>query len=156
MISHSQEETKAFAEQFAKKLRSGSILALVGPLGAGKTCFVQGLARGLGIPEKITVSSPTYVLIHEYPKGNLPLYHFDFYRLQSKSEAYDLNLEEYFHGKGVSVVEWADHFPDLFPEKTRWIYFGVIGENIREVRLRHSCESRNPGILIPGSPLSRG
>ncbi|MDP2600944.1 MAG: tRNA (adenosine(37)-N6)-threonylcarbamoyltransferase complex ATPase subunit type 1 TsaE [Deltaproteobacteria bacterium] len=144
-VTHSDVETKEVARQFAADLQPGSVLALVGNLGAGKTCFVQGLAKGLGVPETVTVSSPTYVLIHEYAQGRLPLYHFDFYRLQKKEETHGLNLEEYFEGKGVSVVEWADHFPEVFPEKTRWIYFGVIEENVRELKFRHPGESRDPG-----------
>ncbi len=132
--SRSSEETQNMAKGFAKKLSAGSVLALVGDLGAGKTCFVKGLAEGLDIPKEISISSPTYVLIHEYPKGRLPLYHFDFYRLQHEKEVTHLNLEEYFDGKGISVVEWADHFPNLFPKRTQWIRFKWIDETTREIQ----------------------
>ena len=132
-ITHSGEETQKLAAGLAKELNAGSVLALVGDLGCGKTCFVKGLARGLKIPDSVSVSSPTYVLIHEYPEGRLPLYHLDFYRLEKKEEALHLNLEEYFEGSGVVVVEWADKFPDLFPEKTHWIHFKFLEESKREI-----------------------
>lgn len=135
--TNSKEETQEFAARLAKELRPGDILALVGELGSGKTCFVQGLARGLCVPKDCVVSSPTFVLIHEYLGGRLPLFHFDFYRLEKMKEALDLNLEEYWEKKGISVVEWADRFPKIFPEKTRWIYFRFLEEKVREIRMRH-------------------
>lgn len=128
------EETRNLGAKWGDQLKPGSILGLVGDLGSGKTCFVQGLAEGLGVPKGTMVSSPTYVLIQEYLGGRLPLYHFDFYRLEKEEEAIKLGLEEYWDSQGVSVVEWADHFPKLFPETTQWIYFKVVGENLREVR----------------------
>lgn len=130
----SDEETKTLGQKLAQSLEPGSILALVGDLGGGKTCFVQGLARGLQIPEEVKVSSPTFVILHEYPGGTLPLYHFDFYRLGEAKETLDLNLEEYFEGSGISVVEWADRFPKLFPDKTQWIHFKFLSEQEREIR----------------------
>jgi len=132
--TESDEETRNFGKKWASTLKPGAILALVGELGSGKTCFVQGLARGLEIPETIPVASPTFVLIHEYPGGKFPLYHFDFYRLGKEEETVTLNLEEYWEGPGISVVEWADRFPKLFPKKTQWIYFKFLGENEREIR----------------------
>ncbi|MBI4223758.1 MAG: tRNA (adenosine(37)-N6)-threonylcarbamoyltransferase complex ATPase subunit type 1 TsaE [Deltaproteobacteria bacterium] len=134
MKSCSEKETMAFAAGMARSIEPGAVLALVGELGSGKTCFVKGLALGLGAPKKVCVSSPTFVLIHEYPGGRLPLYHFDFYRLEKKEEALNLNLEEYWEGKGVSVVEWADKFADVFPKRTKWIYFKFLGENVREIK----------------------
>lgn len=130
----SVDETKNLAKKWAQTLKPGSVLALVGELGSGKTSFVQGLARGLEVAEKIPIASPTFVLIHEYPDGRLPLYHFDFYRLEKEQEAIDLNLEEYWGGVGISVVEWADRFPKLFPKETQWIYFKFLSENEREIR----------------------
>jgi len=132
--TNSDVETKEFAAKKAASLKPGSLLALSGEMGCGKTCFVQGLAKGLNIPENILVTSPTYVLLHEYKGGRLPLFHFDFYRLEKIQEAIDLNLEEYWEDKGVSVVEWADRFPSLFPKNTEWIHFEFKGETIREIR----------------------
>lgn len=133
MKTHSEAETIALAERMAASLERGAVLGLVGELGSGKTCFVKGLAKGLGVPKKICVSSPTFVLVHEYPGGRLPLYHFDFYRLEKKGDVLNLNLEEYWEGNGVSVVEWADKFADLFPQKTKWIYFKFLDEKVREI-----------------------
>ena len=131
--TNSAQETRKLAASLVLDLKPGAVLALVGDLGSGKTSFVQGLAEGLNISEKIPVSSPTFVLIHEYPGGRLPLYHFDFYRLEKKEEAFGLGLEEYFEGDGITVVEWADRFKELFPETTQWVHFKIIGEEKREI-----------------------
>src|SRR5476649_710526 len=106
MISHSVEETLAFGGSVADSLRRGDVLALCGDLGAGKTHFVKGLAAGLGAGDVVT--SPTFTLIHEYIGGRLPLYHFDFYRLESDTEALKIGLDEYLDGDGVSAIEWAE------------------------------------------------
>ena len=132
--TNSELETQKFASELAKKLKPGDVLALVGELGGGKTSLVKGLAQGLGIPKNVCISSPTFVLIHEYFGGRLPLFHFDFYRLEKEGEALNLNLEEYWNNNGVCVVEWADRFPQLFPKQTRWIYFKFIGETEREIK----------------------
>lgn len=134
MISHSPQETQKFAEKYASKLSKGSVIALVGDLGSGKTCFVQGLAAGLQTPKNICVSSPTYVLLHEYLGGRWPLYHFDFYRLGSSQEALDLDLPKYFEGDGICVVEWADRFWELFPEKTEIFVLKMLGSEEREIQ----------------------
>jgi tRNA threonylcarbamoyladenosine biosynthesis protein TsaE len=107
------------------------VLALCGELGAGKTQFVKGLAAGLGYQGEVT--SPTFTLIHEYLGGRLPLYHFDFYRLETEDEALRLGLEEYFLGDGVCVVEWADKFPALLPPGTRWLHFAIGGDSERTI-----------------------
>jgi tRNA threonylcarbamoyladenosine biosynthesis protein TsaE len=105
----------------AATLRRGDILALCGDLGAGKTHFVKGLAAGLKTDAAVT--SPTFTLIHEYLGGRLPLYHFDFYRLEEADEALKIGLDEYLDGDGVCVIEWADKFPALLPAPTRWLTF---------------------------------
>lgn len=103
MITHSEEETAAFARELAGTLNAGDVLLLSGGLGAGKTAFVRGLAAGLGIPPE-DVSSPTFTLLHEYRGGRLPLYHADLYRLE-ESAAEDLGLEQ---TDGVLAIEWPD------------------------------------------------
>jgi tRNA threonylcarbamoyladenosine biosynthesis protein TsaE len=103
------------------QLRRGDVLALCGELGAGKTHFVKGVAAGLGTEAEIT--SPTFTLIHEYTGGRLPLYHFDFYRLEDEDEALKIGLDEYLDGDGVCIIEWADKFPGLLPAHTRWLRF---------------------------------
>ncbi|MCQ4086701.1 tRNA (adenosine(37)-N6)-threonylcarbamoyltransferase complex ATPase subunit type 1 TsaE [Saccharibacillus sp. JS10] len=110
-ISHSEADTAALAEYFAKLAHPGTVIALDGDLGAGKTKFSQSFAAALGV--KGIVNSPTFTLIKEY-EGRLPLYHMDVYRI-SQDEAEDLGLEEYFEGAGVSLVEWASIIPDLLP-----------------------------------------
>ncbi len=120
-ISHSPAETIAFARTLAATLRRGDVLALSGDLGAGKTHFVKGLAAGLGTTASVT--SPTFTLLHEYPGGRLPLYHFDFYRLDDADEALKIGLDEYLDGDGVCVIEWAEKFPTLLPPHTRWLRF---------------------------------
>uniref|UniRef100_A0A7C1F817 tRNA threonylcarbamoyladenosine biosynthesis protein TsaE n=1 Tax=Ammonifex degensii TaxID=42838 RepID=A0A7C1F817_9THEO len=109
----SDEATRALGEKLGRLLNSGDLVALTGELGAGKTCFAQGLARGVGV--KTPVNSPTFVLIKEYA-GRLPLYHFDAYRLSGPEEFFALGSAEYFAGDGVSVVEWADRVVDALPE----------------------------------------
>ena len=130
-ISNSADETESFGRQFAARVKSGDVLALTGDLGAGKTQFVKGLVAGVGDPS--TVTSPTFTLIHEYSGGRLPVYHFDFLRLEDQAAAERLGLEEYFFGDGVSVIEWADRFRDLIPDKAHWISFETKSENQRAI-----------------------
>jgi len=111
--SGSPEATRVLGERLGELLRPGDVVALMGELGAGKTCFVQGVARGLGIAAKVT--SPTFVLIREY-EGRLPLYHFDAYRLGGPEEFRELGSEEYFDASGVSVIEWAECVAAALPE----------------------------------------
>src|SRR5437899_12146513 len=99
--------TTAFGRRLAELLFPGSVIALVGPLGAGKTHLVRAVAEGLGVADSRVVSSPTFVLIQEYT-GRLPIYHFDAYRLKHSGEFLELGAHEYFEGKGVCLVEWAD------------------------------------------------
>ncbi len=145
-VSRDPEATASFARSVAAQLRGGETLALVGPLGAGKTQFVKGLAAGLGFDVE-TVTSPTFTILQEYQArpdsggGEAPrlaLYHADFYRLESPAEAAALGLEEYFEDAGaVTVIEWADKFPALLPPMARWFYFTLAendGGNGREIR----------------------
>src|SRR5438309_1318769 len=99
--------TTAFGRRLGQQLFPGAVVALVGPLGAGKTHLVRAVAEGLGIPDSRAVSSPTFVLIQEYD-ARLPIYHFDAYRLRGAGELFDLGAGEYFEGRGVCLVEWAD------------------------------------------------
>ena len=108
-------------------------MALVGQLGAGKTQFVKGLVAGIGGGAEAT--SPTFTLLHEYTGGRLPVYHFDFFRIEDRDSAERLGLDEYFFGDGVSVVEWADKFPELIPANAIWICFDSKSENERLLHL---------------------
>jgi tRNA threonylcarbamoyladenosine biosynthesis protein TsaE len=131
-ISNSPGETESFGRQFAENVKPGDVLALTGDLGSGKTQFVKGLVAGLG--SSTIATSPTFTLIHEYSGGRFSIYHFDFFRIEDRQSAERLGLDEYFFGDGVSVVEWADRFPDLIPENARWISFEVNSETVRTIR----------------------
>jgi tRNA threonylcarbamoyladenosine biosynthesis protein TsaE len=108
----------------------GSVLALQGELGSGKTLFTKGFVAGMG--SKAAVASPTFTIVHEYRDGQLPVYHFDFFRVESQSLA-RLGLDDYFFGDGVSVIEWADRFAEFPPEQARWILFEIKSENQRAI-----------------------
>jgi tRNA threonylcarbamoyladenosine biosynthesis protein TsaE len=130
-ISNSAEETESFGRQFAGNVKPGDVLALTGDLGSGKTQFVKGLTSGLGATT--TATSPTFTLIHEYSGGRLPIYHFDFFRIEDRQSAERLGLDDYFFGDGVSVIEWADKFRDLIPQNSRWISFETKSEAQRAI-----------------------
>lgn len=125
-ISKSPADTEALARRLAENLVAGSIVALKGELGSGKTLFTQALVAGLG--SEAAVTSPTFTIVHEYQGGRLPVYHFDFFRLENEESARQLGLEDYFFSNGVSVVEWGDRFPELIPEQARWISFEIESE----------------------------
>jgi tRNA threonylcarbamoyladenosine biosynthesis protein TsaE len=129
--SSSPEETAAIGRRLAASLPDGSIVALVGPLGSGKTVFVKGLAAGLGLPAR-SATSPTFTLINEYG-GLRPLVHVDLYRLAGRTEIDDLGLEEYFDGPGIVAVEWAERADFLLPEETVTITFERLGPRKRKI-----------------------
>jgi len=131
ITTSSAKETQGLAASLSAFLVAGDVMSLCGDLGAGKTCFTQGLARSLGIRERIT--SPTFNLIKEY-KNTLPLYHFDIYRLNTPDELYDLGYEEYFFGDGITVIEWGDKIRSLLPEAYLRIEFKrLTDDNAREL-----------------------
>ena len=130
-ISNSAAETEAIGRQIAKDVDVGSVLALKGELGSGKTQFTKGLVAGLG--SSVAVTSPTFTIVHEYSGGRLPVYHFDFFRLEDRKSVARLGLDDYFFGDGVSVIEWADRFPEFIPEQARWILFGTKSESARGI-----------------------
>ena len=134
-ISNNPAETEAIARQIAKDLVAGSVLALKGDLGSGKTLFTQGLVAAL--ESDAAVTSPTFTIVHEYQSGRLPVYHFDLFRLENRESAVRLGLEDYFFSDGVSVIEWADRFPELIPEQARWISFEIKSERRRIITLFH-------------------
>ncbi|MBC8589139.1 tRNA (adenosine(37)-N6)-threonylcarbamoyltransferase complex ATPase subunit type 1 TsaE [Paratissierella segnis] len=107
------EETEEFGIKLGSLLKGGDIICLNGDLGAGKTTLTKSIGRGLGVDEYIT--SPTFALINEY-KGKFPVYHFDVYRLENAHELYDLGFDEYFYGKGVCIIEWADKIEKMIPD----------------------------------------
>jgi tRNA threonylcarbamoyladenosine biosynthesis protein TsaE len=142
-ISNSPAETEAIGRQLAEEVDAGFVLALKGELGSGKTLFTKGLVAGLG--SSAAVTSPTFTIVHEYQGGRLPVYHFDFFRLENREAAARLGLDDYFFGDGLSVIEWADRFPELVPEQARWISFKIKSECQRAITLlEHSNEDSRP------------
>ena len=116
----------------AARVRSGSVIALVGGLGAGKTQWTKGLVAGLGCPAEVT--SPTFGLAHEYCGGTLPVFHLDFYRLETHEELIALGWDEYLEADGVVIAEWGDKFPELLPPLTTWLIFTIEADGSRSVR----------------------
>lgn len=133
LVSTSPEETEAAGERLGRTLGPGDVVALVGELGAGKTCFIQGLVRGLGVTTHAT--SPTFVLINQY-RGRVPVYHVDAYRTESLAELQDLGLPELFAGDGVTVVEWADKLLPLLPPGTIEVTIAGVGDEPRKIMIR--------------------
>ncbi len=131
-ISRSPEETVEFAAALAGYLKGGDIICLFGDLGSGKTTFVKGIAQGLSIRQE-KVNSPTFVLMNSY-KGKLPLFHFDFYRLDRPEEIAAIGYEEFLYGNGVAVIEWAERFGDLLPDENLSIRFSCQKENERLIK----------------------
>lgn len=129
-----EKETQAFGEQIGQTASAGTVIALIGDLGTGKTTLTKSIARGLGVTE--TVTSPTFNIIREYRSGRIPLYHFDVYRITDPDEMYELGYEEYFYGDGLCVVEWADMIEELLPEDAVVIHIDRgASEEEREYRI---------------------
>jgi len=134
VITEGPEETMELAADLARRLRDGDVVALVGPLGTGKTTFVKGLARGLFIPEEVL--SPSFLLARTY-LGTKPLHHLDLYRLRHPGELREVGLDELLPPeRGVTAVEWADRFPDLIPKGAVWVFLEHAGQNRRKVTIR--------------------
>ena len=135
----------------------GAVVALVGPLGAGKTFLTRAIAEGMGVADSRAVSSPTFVLIQEYP-ARLPIYHFDAYRLRTESEFADLGAAEYFEGDGVCLVEWGDRVPNVLPADHLRVAITVTGEQSRNVEFtargpRYELLLQELGkVATPGGP----
>lgn len=110
----SEQETEQIGVAIGRAAEPGTVVALIGDLGTGKTTLTKSIARGLGVTE--TVTSPTFNIIREYKSGRIPLYHFDVYRIGDPDEMFELGYEEYFYGDGICVVEWADIIEELLPE----------------------------------------
>ena len=131
MITKSAAETRALGEKLAARLRPGDVLLLEGDLGAGKSELTRGIAKGLGVAE--TVTSPSFTILNVYESGRYPLYHFDWYRLESPEELYELGMDEFLSGDGIAVVEWPGRCPDAVPEGAVRIRMTAAGENERMI-----------------------
>jgi tRNA threonylcarbamoyladenosine biosynthesis protein TsaE len=134
ITTNSDIETMAAGEAFSKTLKAGDVVALYGDLGAGKTVFVKGIARGLGIEGPVT--SPTFTILKEY-EGRAPLYHFDVYRIEDTEEMDEIGFFDYLGGEGVSVIEWAEKVDTLLPEGTIRVVIEKTGEDaVRKISIR--------------------
>lgn len=127
--TNSLADTLALGQRLAVDFVPGTVLALTGDLGAGKTSLVKGIALGLGIHEPIT--SPTFTLIQEHPNGRLPLYHIDLYRLDSIQQILAIGIEDYLAGNGVTVIEWAEKITSLLPAGVRRIHIEFVNDTTR-------------------------
>ena len=134
MRTHSAEETRQLGEWLADRLKAGDTLLLRGELGSGKSEFTRGLAKGLGVTE--TVTSPSFTILNVYESGRLPLYHFDWYRLEDSGELYELGMDEYLGGDGIAAVEWPEQCEDAVPEDALEIRFRYVDENTRDLSFR--------------------
>jgi len=133
----SAEETRGLGRRLGLLLADGDVVALVGELGAGKTWFAKGIALGFGVAEGIIVTSPSFALVNEY-EGRSTLIHMDVYRLGQLSEFVSAGLEEFFCGRGLVVMEWADRFPDVLPEGRLDVRLQILDERRREITLSGS------------------
>ncbi len=133
IITRSVEETEGAGELLAKSLQPGNVVAFTGGLGAGKTAFTRGLARGLRINARVT--SPTFTIVNEYPGagGRMPLFHFDMYRLASSDELFELGWEDYLRRRGVCAVEWSENVADALPPETVRVSIEKLSDNERRI-----------------------
>lgn len=164
VVSHSAAQTRRWGTKLGRLLRGGEIVGLIGELGAGKTCFVRGIAEGLEVGKEAWVRSPTFTLINEYD-GRLPLFHIDLFRIAGESELGELDLPGYLFAEGVSVIEWFNHLPEgevrewllvnfnYVNRSTRKLTFTPYGDRHEEIikGLRHSSRaSKHPGFQAGG------
>ena len=131
-ITNSPQETEALGAALGKRLPAGTVIAYRGDLGAGKTAFTRGLARGLGCTEQVT--SPTYTIVNEYLGGRLPLFHFDMYRLSSSDDLWDIGWEDYLDRNGICAVEWSENVADAMEHPLN-ITIEKLGEDTRRITL---------------------
>jgi tRNA threonylcarbamoyladenosine biosynthesis protein TsaE len=154
-IEADQETATILGQKLGSLLFPNAVIALIGPLGAGKTYLSRAIAEGLDIARASAVTSPTFVLIQEYPNARLPIYHFDTYRLPGSNEFQDLGVEEYFQGGGVCLIEWADRVEDALPNERLTIRIVPLSENHRQFFLEAEggvyeeiLEKLQPEILL--------
>ena len=143
LITNSPIETEKVGEALGKVLTPGTILAYEGDLGAGKTAFTRGLARGLGAKEQVT--SPTYTIVNEYLSGRMPLFHFDMYRLTSSDDLWDIGWEDYLERGGVCAVEWSENVWDAM-EDAVIVSIRKLGEETRKITITGGAELEDLGI----------
>ena len=134
IITHSPQETNTLGARIGRIVAPGTIIALSGDLGSGKTVFVQGLAQGLDVPDHYYITSPSYTLINEYPGRHL-FFHIDLYRIDNLSDLEEIGLYEIMDGDGVVAIEWADKLGDEIPLNHLAIYFDILDQDSRRIQL---------------------
>lgn len=139
IITHSVEETELVGQTLAKTLAAGAVVALYGDLGAGKTAFVRGMAKGLGSHDRVT--SPTFTIVNEYG-GSLELFHFDMYRLRSSDELFDIGWEDYLARGGVCVVEWSENVTDAFDGSETKVTLDKLSDTDRKITVESPQEDK--------------
>lgn len=136
-VSKSVGQTEEFAASFAKTLKPGSVVAFEGGLGAGKTAFSRGVARALNATD--SVSSPTFAIVNEY-NADIPIFHFDMYRIETLGELYSIGFFEYLERGGILLIEWSENIYSALPDDTIFVKIENIGENEREISVREGKE----------------
>ena len=130
VLTGSEDETVLEGEKLGRGLPPGAVVAMYGGLGAGKTAFIRGLALGLGVAGPVT--SPTFTIVNEYP-GDIPLFHFDMYRLGHEGELFDIGWDDYLERGGVCAVEWSEKVPSAFPQEAITVKIEILGDNERRL-----------------------
>jgi len=131
-ILNSPDETIEFGRRIGSQLKGGEVVAICGPLGSGKTHLIKGIAAGAGAKDHKHVNSPTFVIVNEYT-GRCPLLHMDIYRLEEVSDFFSAGLDEYFYGNGVVVMEWADRWRSILPERRLEVKFEIVDDQTRSI-----------------------
>ena len=132
-VSHSVAQTQQLGSILAQQLKPGDVLLMLGDMGVGKSEFTRGLARGLGVTGYVT--SPTFTILQVHEEGRMPLYHFDWYRLSDVEELYELSMDEYLYGEGVSVIEWPSRAEEAIPDTYLQVELIPVGEEDRVIQL---------------------
>jgi tRNA threonylcarbamoyladenosine biosynthesis protein TsaE len=151
-FTRSPRQTMSWGSRLGKLLKGGEIIALIGELGAGKTCFVRGVTQGLEVGKEAWIRSPSFTLINEY-QGRLPIYHIDLYRIESRSQLEGLNLREYLYSDGVSLIEWFEHLPA--DEVDEYLELRVAHVDGNRRRLTFSPHGQRYGEIVERLRLQR-
>ena len=133
-ISNSPDDTEQISENFAKTLKAGTVIAFLGDLGVGKTCFMRGLARGIGYEGDVT--SPTFSIVNEYRGGRLPVFHFDMYRISSFDDLYSTGYFDYFDENGIIAIEWSENISGAIPEEAIRVLIRKTDDTSREIEIK--------------------
>ena len=148
--TRSEKETLRLAEKLGEKLKPGSVVALTGEIGSGKTVFIKGLSKELGVKDPDEVKSPTFVLLHLY-KGRVPIHHFDLYRLEKEKELDSIGFDEFVSSRGaVSLVEWADRAPGRIPKDSLWVQIQITGPTSRKISSKRSLSPPKGTVPFKG------